>query len=102
MHLFEQEYSDVADGMMGLRYPIRGYKDSSGEGIGALTYEEIQELKTEFFLHSWNLYRNYKLFGLPHNQGWANERQSVLSILRILEEETNEQEAWEMEKARHG
>lgn len=100
MHLFDQKYSDVADGIMGLRYPIRGYEDSNGDGIGALTYDEIQELKTDFFLYAWTLYKNYKLFGLPHNQGWCNERQAVLTILRIFEEESNEQQVWEMEKSK--
>lgn len=96
--LFEQEYSDIADGIMKLRYPIRGYKEKEGDGIGALSYDEIQELKTEFFLFSWTLYKNYKLFGLPHNQGWYNERSTVIRIISILEEESNAQERWEMEK----
>ena len=99
MELFEQKYSEVADGLMGVAYPIRGYKDGVDE-IGALTYAEIQELKTDFFYQAWLLYRNYKLFGLPHSQGWSNERPTVLDIIRIFEEESNAQQNWEMEKAR--
>lgn len=99
MDLFNQKYSDVADGLMGVAYPIRGW--GAGEtGIGALTYEEIQCLKTDFFFRSWLLYRNYKLFGLPQNRGWANERSTVIDIIRILEEESNAQQNWEMDKAR--
>ena len=90
----------MADGMLGVRYPIRGYEDREKNSIGSVSYEEIKELKTEFFYLSWRLYTNYKLFGLPHGSGWASERNTVLEIIRILEEETNAHDAWEMEQNR--
>lgn len=80
----------------GLKYPIRGIGDK-GE-FSELTFDEIQELKTPFFSMAMELYHNFKLFGLPHGNGWLNERDLTLDILSILEDETNAFDAWEMKK----
>ena len=63
-----------------------------------VTYDEIQELKTPFLSKALLLYNNYKLFGLPHGKGYIKERQTILDVIRIIEDENNSFDIWEIEK----
>ena len=82
-----------------MTYPIRGYSEDDGTEIGALTYDQVQELKTPFLYMAINLYNNFKIFGLPHGKGWVEERGTVVDILRLLESEANLYDRFEIEKS---
>ncbi len=88
------------DGEYPLQYQIRGIKDSEGVWeLAALTFDEIEECKTDFFFLAWELYTNYVVFGgVPNGRGWSNERRTVLEIIKILKSEENAFDSWEMEK----
>lgn len=80
-------------------YPIRGVKTSDGWELGALTFDEIEEIKTDFFYLAYDLYVNYLTFGgTPNGMGWSGERRTVLEIIKILKSEENAFDSWEMEK----
>lgn len=83
-------------------YPMRGIKNSKGEWeYGALQYEDIQALKTDFFYLAMDLFSSYCTFGgTPSANGWQNERRCVLDIIKILKSEESSFDAWEMEKTR--
>ena len=79
-------------------YPLRGIKDHGKWTLAAVTWEDIESLKTDFFFFAYELYTNYSLFGNAHGDGWAEERKTVLDIIKIFKSEENGFDAWEMEK----
>jgi hypothetical protein len=86
-------------------YPIRGIHDITAdgkeEGRNALTFDEIQGLKTPFLFGAVDLFNTFKAFKtLPHGQGTLNERATVLTALRIMLNEEQEYDAWEIDKGR--
>lgn len=94
------ERSDF-DELLEIRYPIRGLKGEGDEWeISDLSYEEIQELKTDFLFRSFSLFSDYSCFKvLPHGKGTMDERPTVIEALKILSEEENLWDAWEREKS---
>ena len=83
-------------------YPLRGIKDHGKWTLAAVTWEDIDSLKTDFFFLAYELYANYLLFGNAHGDGWAEERKTVLDIIKIFKSEENGFDAWEMEKRTKG
>lgn len=83
-------------------YPLRGIKDHGNWTLAAVTWEDIDSLKTDFFFLAYELYTNYSLFGNAHGDGWAEERKTVLDIIKIFKSEENGFDAWEMEKRTRG
>ncbi len=86
------------DDIIGIPYPLRGIKKEEGWEHEVVTYPEIQELKTPFLSKALLLYNNYKLFGLPHGKGYMKERGVILDVIRIIEDEVNSFDIWEMER----
>lgn len=81
-------------------YPLRGIKEDGEYLYGALTWDEIHELDTEFLKQSLDLFMSFRILGvLPHGGGWMNERRTVVDILKILKSEESAFDAWEHEKA---
>ena len=81
-------------------YPLRGIKEDGEYQYGALTWDEIHALDTEFLRRSMELYANFRVLEtLPHGGGWLSERSTVIDILRILRSEESAFDAWEHEKA---
>lgn len=99
--LFNEKYSDV-DEMLGLRFPIRGIKTKEGKWeYGDLSYDEIQSLRTDFLFRAFALFSDFNVFQvLPHGKGTLDERPTVLEAIKILKEESDMWQAWEMEKNR--
>ena len=93
------------DKILGLTYEgdLRGTEDENGSIVPlCLTWEDIQNLKTDFFAAAIELYSNYSAFKtLPHGAGTQAERPSVLEAIKILMSEDNLWQIWKMEK-RHG
>ena len=83
-------------------YPLRGIKDHGKWTLAAVSWEDIDSLKTDFFFLAYELYTNYSLFGTAHGDGWAEERKTVLDIIKIFKSEENGFDAWEMEKRTKG
>ena len=81
-------------------YPIRGIKNADNEWeLAALTFDEIEECKTDFFYQAYDLYANYLTFGgTPNGRGWNRERRTVLEIIKLLKSEEGAFDSWEMEK----
>ena len=90
------------DGDNALMYPLRGIKEHGKWTLAAVTWEDIDSLKTDFFFLAYELYTNYSLFGNAGGGGWANERRTVLEIIKIFKAEENGFDAWEMEKKSKG
>ncbi len=90
------------DGENALQYPLRGIKEHGEWTLAAVTWEDIDSLKTDFFFLAYELYTNYSLFGNSQGQGWASERKTVLDIIKIFKAEENGFDAWEMEKRNKG
>ena len=90
------------DGDNALMYPLRGIKEQGKWTLAAVTWEDIDSLKTDFFFLAYELYTNYSLFGNAGGGGWANERRTVLEIIKIFKAEENGFDAWEMEKKSKG
>ena len=90
------------DGDNALMYPLRGIKEQGKWTLAAVTWEDIDSLKTDFFFLAYELYTNYSLFGNAGGGGWANERRTVLEIIKIFKAEENGFDAWEMEKRSKG
>lgn len=86
-------------------HPMPGYKyiDENGEEQEAFTFptqEEINKQDTPFLRACLDLNYKIHLFGLPHNQGWINERRTVLRIREICESVRNKYESWHMDHAK--
>lgn len=80
-------------------YPIRCYKAPDGTEIATLSWNEIQAQNTPFLRESISLFRDWKRFSiLPNGRGTRGERNSVIQILRILDEEDFEWNEWERDK----
>lgn len=87
------------DDMLGLQYPIRGYEGEFGEEIGALSIDEVNELKTPFLTRAIALYSEWQTFGvLPHGKGTLDESPAYLRAMSILKEEETLWQAYEMEQ----
>ena len=87
------------DDMLGLQYPIRGYEGEFGEEIGALSIDEVNELRTPFLSRAISLYSEWQTFGvLPHGRGTLGEPPAYLRAMAILKEEENLWQAYEMEQ----
>lgn len=88
------------DGPYPPHYPIRGIKNADNEWeLAALTFDEIEECKTDFFYLAYDSYTNYLIFGgTPNGRGWQGERRTVLEIIKILKSEEGAFDSWEMEK----
>lgn len=96
--LLNRKFSDV-DEALGLGYPIRGIKKDGEWEHGSLSIEEIQSLKTDFLFRAFAVFSDFNVFGcLPHGQGTLGERPTVLEAIRILKEEDNLWQMWEMDK----
>lgn len=95
-----------ADKILGITYEgdLRGTEDDEGNLVPlCLTWEDIQNLKTEYFSRAIALYSDYNAFKvLPHGKGTNEERPTVLEALKIIMSEENLWEAWQMEKSRNG
>ena len=77
---------------------IRGVYDDDGNLLNLLFKSDVQFLKTRFFARSWQLYSDWTLFKmLPHGKGTMKENASVISIIRILSEEANLWDQWDMD-----
>lgn len=85
---------------IGIPIPIRGIQDETGKWhYGTLTYKQIKELNTSFLVASIGLYNDYAAFNvLPHGKGTMAERSTVIQILKILKQEDNLFQSWELEK----
>lgn len=86
---------------------IRGLYDEQGNIVNLLFKADVQFLKTRFFARSWRLYSDWTLFKkLPHGKGPMKENETVISIIRILSEEENLWDRWDMDnrmkKRSHG
>lgn len=90
------------DGDNALMYPLRGIREGNDWILAAVTFDDIESLKTEFFFSAYEMYLNFSVFGNPHGNGWAGERKVVLDIIKIFKSEENEFDAWEMEKKSRG
>ena len=78
---------------------IRSVKDDDGKEIHVLPLSLVNQTDTPFLTYSLVLFNNWKRFKvLPHGQGTLAERQSVLEILTILDQEYNAFEEWEHER----
>ncbi len=86
------------EGENSLMYPLRGIKEGSEWILGAVTYDDIESLKTDFFYSAYELYINFEMFGNALGKGWSEERRTVLDIVKIFKCEENAFDAWEMEK----
>lgn len=93
-----------ADAIMGITYEgdLRGTEDENGDIVPlCLSWEDIQNLKTDFFSVAMRLYSDYVAFKvLPHGKGTCEERPTVLEALKIMISEDNQWQAWQMEKDR--
>lgn len=58
---------------------------------------EIPQFRTVFFSRCMELYNTWKLFKQtsPLGEGWGNERGITCTILRLLEVENNQYDAWQ-------
>lgn len=68
--------------------------------ISLMKTSEIAQFRTLFFYRCIELYNTWKVFkqSPPMGQGWGNERAVICEILRLLEVENNQYDAWEREK----
>ena len=102
--LLSLESQPEADAILGITYEgdLRGTEDEEGNIVPlSLSWEDIQNLKTEFFAEAIRLYSDYTAFKiLPHGKGTRDERPTVLEVLKILMSEDNLWQAWQMEKDR--
>ena len=93
------------DRILGITYEgdLRGTEDEKGDIVPlCLTWEDIQNLKTDFFSEAVALYSDYAVFKvLPNGKGTRHERPTVLSALKILMSEDNQWQMWQMEKDRN-
>lgn len=66
-----------------------------------MMYDDAQLLITPFLLASLRLFREWSCFKiLPHGKGTMEERQTVIDIIKILTQEENNYNSWEMERSR--
>lgn len=100
---FEKKEPDITDQVMPYPYiiPPTDYRDDKGEAKTAiaLSWDDLQALKTPFFYRSMDVYNKFVVFGgTPHNNGWANENSSVISIIMVLKAAEGAYDKWEREK----
>jgi len=86
------------EGENSIMYPLRGIKEGSNWILAAVTFDDIESLKTEFFFHAYEVYANFSVFGNSWGTGWGNERKVILEIIKIFKSEENAFDNWEREK----
>lgn len=58
---------------------------------------EIPDYFTEENLSAFSLWQNYRIFGFPYGQGWAEQPARLFDIIKLLEYEARKREAIERE-----
>lgn len=95
----DKAYGDPMVARMLNSVPLPGWKDKEGnvvDGTDFMTQEDINQLDTPLFQNAWQLYCNFKRYGLPHGKGYLAERQIILTLIDILDSAVNETENWQM------
>jgi hypothetical protein len=60
------------------------------------TQDEINKMDTPFFHQALRAYLDFKIFGLPSASGQLSERNTLVEIIRILDNEAKRYEGWYM------
>lgn len=77
------------------------YSFQTDSGKEWIKFRDIEGyLKSELFLQGLQEWRRFKRFGLPHGQGWANERPRYVRVVEIFEQEYDLYQSEEMKS--HG
>lgn len=90
--------------MPGLPNYIEGFRGIRIDGeweYSLLTWEEVQELDTEFFRKAFKEYtrhKNYKC--LPYSGGYNEQRNTIIEIFEILDSEQHAYNEWERERSK--
>jgi hypothetical protein len=80
----------------------RIYSNSTEDGFSYVRRGDIPGIITgETVVTAWNEWQRWKRFGLPHGQGWINERPQWIKAVEICEQEFQLWQAREMEEARN-
>lgn len=82
---------------------IPGLKDKRGDlvdGTDITTQASLNRKGTPFFYAAWELYCNFKRFGLPHGSGSLKERPLVLNLISLFDGEVNETQDWKMKNSK--
>ena len=79
---------------------IRCYERADGKKVSLMYRRDVPQYRTMFLSRAIELYTTWRLFekAPPSGGGWANERNTVVKVLRLLEAENNKYDAWEREK----
>ena len=79
---------------------IRCYERPDGKKVSLMFRRDIPQYRTLFLSGALEMYTNWRLFNKepPNGNGWANERNVTALILRLLESENNQYDAWEREQ----
>lgn len=57
--------------------------------------KDVKDYLDGFFYDCYKVWSRYKLFGLPHGNGWINEREIVCKVIDVFEQE---REKWEVKE----
>ena len=79
---------------------LPGYEEAGNFVFTQIQYSEIKKELTPFFWACKNLNDNIEVFGLPHGQGYLQERPTVLEIRKIFVSEKIRYENWKLTQMR--
>jgi hypothetical protein len=92
--------------MTGDGHLMPGYTTVGDDGEEVLHWdfpsqEQINEQDTPFLRQCFKLHKRYKSCGTPHGLGYGNERQTVINIIVLLDQEEARYESWYMKNREH-
>ena len=75
---------------------IRCWETKDGKKVSLMYRRDVPQYRTDFLALAINLFVNWRLFNKmpPCGNGWANERNVTVQILRILDSEDGLYDAW--------
>jgi len=82
-----------------------GYQELDGDGNEITLWDfpsqqEINEQDTDFLRACFHLHKRFKVCGMPY-AGYANNRNSVVDIITLLENEESKYESWQYKNRDH-
>ena len=72
----------------------------NADGFRWIKRGSIAEIYDDAFHTAVTLWKRWKQFGLPHGNGWLNERPLVVEVIGLVEDERNLYESRKAEETR--
>lgn len=97
---------DIFEKLSGMGHLMPGYIQINPDGSEVLTWDmpsqqEINEQDTPFLRSCFHLFKRFKSCGLPHGNGFLNERKTIIDIIVLLESEESKYDSWRYKNRDH-